>query len=142
MNVVIVYTTRTGKTKKLAEAMEERIIEEGSKVDLFTASEVEAKTLLDYDLVLLGSSTYGDGELLEEFDTLYADMDTIDMTGKRSACFGSGSTNYPQFCNAVNLLESKLIDRGAKIASDSYKISGPVMFDLDYAADWAVKMIS
>ena len=142
MKVIIVFATRTGKCQTMAETISDAIKEEGIKVDIYPAAMVEAKYLLDYDLILLGSSTYGEGELLSEFLPLHSAMESLDLTGKRSAAFGCGSKRYPLFCTAVDLLESRLIDCGASIVADSYKIDGPVMFDLDYLSDWAKKIVS
>lgn len=142
MKVIIVYASRTGKCQQMAETISETIRGEGVDVDLYPASMVEASYLLDYDLILLGSSTYGEGELLDEMQPLHNDMQSVDLTGKKAAAFGCGSKRYPLFCNGVDLLESRLIDCGASIVADSYKIDGPVMFDLDYLADWARKIVT
>ena len=141
MKAIVVYASRTGKCQQMAEAITEAMKEEGASVDLYPAAMVEAKYLLDYDLILMGSSTYGDGEMLSEMVPLCETMNDIDLSGKRAAAFGCGSKRYPMFCSAVNLLESRLIDCGASLAADGYKIDGPVMFDLDYVGDWARKFV-
>jgi flavodoxin len=41
----------------------------------------------------------------------------IDLSGKSAAAFGCGDSEYMYFCGAVDLLEERLEERGAKVLS-------------------------
>jgi len=142
MKAIVVYGSRTGKCQTMAETISDTMKEEGVQVDIYPAAMVEPSYLTDYDLIFLGSSTYGEGELLSEFLPLHEGMIAVDLSDKRAAAFGCGSKRYPLFCNAVDLLESRLIDCGARIVADSFKLDGPVMFDLDDLARWTRSIVS
>ena len=56
--ILIVYYSRTGNTRKMAELVGEGA--RGEKVDVTVkdVSEVKAETLLEYDVIIIGSPTY------------------------------------------------------------------------------------
>ena len=57
MKVLITYYSGTGNTKKIASAIKEGL--PGHEVDLFPVKEVNPTELGNYDLLFLGSGTYG-----------------------------------------------------------------------------------
>lgn len=62
-----------------------------------------------YDLILIGTSTYGRGvpprPFFEIRDDLYA------LKNKKIGLFGSGNTHYEYFCGALDLLEELLKEK-------------------------------
>jgi NAD(P)H dehydrogenase (quinone) len=56
--VLIGYYSQTGNTKKMAQAVEESIKEEGLEVVNKPVEEIKAEELLEYDAIILGSPTY------------------------------------------------------------------------------------
>jgi len=56
--ILVAYYSRSGNTKKLAEAFAEGVKEEGVDIALKRVEEVQVKELLDYDGIALGSPTY------------------------------------------------------------------------------------
>ncbi|MFP4977917.1 flavodoxin [Paenibacillus sp. CN-4] len=125
-NVLIVYASLTGNTEEMAELIAEGIVQSGGGAVLKTAEACSAEELLDYDGVLIGSYTWGDGELADEILDLYEELDGIDLNGMRSAAFGSGDTGYDKYCGAVDLLEAKLSERGAELVQPGLRIEyGP-----------------
>jgi NAD(P)H dehydrogenase (quinone) len=55
---VVIYYSRSGNTKKMAEVITEAIKNEGVDCDLKSVSEITIKALLDYDAIIIGSPTY------------------------------------------------------------------------------------
>jgi NAD(P)H dehydrogenase (quinone) len=55
---LIVFYSRTGNTKKMAEAIAESMAKNGVETDLRKVESVAAPDLLGYDVILLGSPTY------------------------------------------------------------------------------------
>ena len=113
-----------------------------SGIDVLIKSVAEAnpEELKNYDGIVLGCSTWGDGELQDDFIPFEKEMEKVDLSGKKAACFGPGDSAYPQFCKAVDVLEEKLKNCGAKIIIDSLKIDGKVESKLEEAKDWGKKI--
>ncbi len=70
--------------------------------------------LMDYDLLLLGSSTWGAGDLQDDWYSFVDQLKNKDLTGKRVALFGCGdSASYPDtFCDALSVLYDDLAGTG------------------------------
>lgn len=90
-----------------------------SKKDIL---EVDAAELQNYDGILLGTYTWGDGDLPDEYLDFYEEMNTLNLTGKRAAVFGSCDSSYDHRGGAVDLLMEKLREIGADIVLDELKI--------------------
>ncbi|AMA72860.1 MULTISPECIES: flavodoxin [Aneurinibacillus] len=121
-NVILVYASLSGNTEEIAELVAEGVKSQGVLVDIKSVVEINATDLLDYDGFLLGAYTWGDGELPDEFLDFYDDMESLDLTGKKAAIFGSGDTSYPDFCAAVDILEERAKASGADVTLPGLKV--------------------
>ncbi|RCX15379.1 flavodoxin I [Fontibacillus phaseoli] len=124
--IIIIYASLTGNTEEMAELIAEGIKNTGAGVDLKVVDECSAGILKKYDAYLLGTYTWGDGELPDEFIDFVEEMEEVDLKQSVTAVFGSGDTSYRLYCGAVDLLEEKMKELGAVIAQDSLKVEyGP-----------------
>lgn len=122
-NILLIFASMSGNTEAVADEIVNGIKRAGGSVNVLDLIEVEsASILLEYDAFLLGAYTWGDGELPDEFLDFYNEMNDLDLNGKMAAAFGSGDTSYPQFCKAVDLIEERLRERGAKVVQEGLKI--------------------
>ena len=112
----------TGNTEELAELIEEGIRKAGGSVEIKDILEADVTDLHNYDGILLGAYTWGDGELPDEFLDFYDEMDQINIAGKKAAAFGSCDSSYEQRGGAVDLLIAKLKELRADIVQDGLKI--------------------
>ena len=119
---LIVYASMTGNTEEIANLIREGILQAGAAVDQKDILEVDVTELSNYEGILLGAYTWGDGDLPDEFLDFYEEMDSLDLTGKRSAAFGSCDSSYEHRGRAVDLLLTKLSELGADIVLDGLKI--------------------
>ncbi|MHA6482329.1 flavodoxin [Paenibacillus sp. strain BS8-2] len=119
--VIVLYTSLTGNTEEMAESIAQGAKESGFEVICKEAYDAKAADLLEYDGIIIGAYTWGDGELPDEFLDFFEDMDGLDLSGKQAAAFGSGDTSYPVYCGAVDLIENKLSELGAKIVCPGLK---------------------
>ncbi|MFD0589526.1 flavodoxin [Paenibacillus sp. GCM10027627] len=119
--VIVLYTSLTGNTEEMAEAIAEGAREAGAETVCKEAFDAKPEELLKYDGIIIGAYTWGDGELPDEFLDFYAEMDDISLSGKKAAVFGSGDTSYPIYCGAVDIIEAKLRELGAEISCESLK---------------------
>ena len=124
MNVscLIVYSSMTGNTEEMANLIGEGIQETGGSVTIKDILEVDVTVLQDYDGILLGAYTWGDGELPDEYLDFYHEMAQLNLTNKIAAAFGSCDSSYEHRGGAVDILEKKLAELGADIVFEGLKI--------------------
>ena len=93
--------------------------------DIYNIGSTSADVLNGYDKLVIGTSTWGNGDLQDEWDSF--DIDSIDVKGKTIALFGMGdSSSYSDtYCNAMGILYDKFSANGAKIvgavSTDGYE---------------------
>jgi len=130
MSTVIYYGSTTGTCEDLAN----RIAAAIGGADVKNASEIGAEAA-DYDLILLGTSTWGDGELQDDWYDAVETLKGLPLSGKKVAVFGVGdSDGYPDtFCGGMKALYDAALEAGAELvgsvdASDySYADSASVV---------------
>ena len=135
-DAVIVYGSTTGNTEQLAGYIADGMKEAGASVTVRNVTDMDADGLLKYDILVLGSSTWGEGELQDDFISFYDEMEGVSLDGKKAAAFGPGDSSYDMFCEAVNLIENRLKECGADVMTPSLKVDGDVEAAEDQARQW------
>ncbi|EPZ38834.1 MULTISPECIES: flavodoxin [Anoxybacillus] len=120
--VIMVFTSMTGNTEEMAEAIAQGVREQGVELDVKEVLDATATELEQYDGILLGAYTWGDGELPDDFLDFYDELDDVDLTGKKAAVFGSCDSSYEKYGAAVDILIEKLQERGAEVVLEGLKI--------------------
>ena len=81
-----------------------------------------------YDMILLGCSTWGDGDIQDDFADFLDGLEAMDLTGKTVALFGCGDESMSSFCGALGKIYRRLQSTGAKFEgsfnADGYDYSG------------------
>jgi flavorubredoxin len=86
---LVVYTTRSGETKSIAELIAEGIRIGGADADLASAAEVKKEQDLEgYDAYVFGSATYH-GDMLQGMKTLLFLAEKAGLEGKIGGAFGA-----------------------------------------------------
>ena len=86
---LIIYATRSGQTKKIAELIAEGLRMGGMEVVLKSATEIKApEDLAGYDAYLFGSATYH-GEMMTSMKQLLFIAERAGLVGKCGGSFGS-----------------------------------------------------
>ena len=85
---IIIYDTRSGNTRMMAEAIQEGMKESGVEVLLKRTAEASADDLADIDAVVLGSPTYHH-DMISSMKTFLFAMEKVELKGKVGAAFGS-----------------------------------------------------
>jgi len=90
--VLVVYYTRSGNTKKMAESIADGIKKAGVSVTVKPVAEVRPSELLDYDGLVIGSPTYY-GTMAAEIKRLLDDSVEFHgkLDGKLGAAFSSSA---------------------------------------------------
>lgn len=113
----IYYGSTTGTTREIAEKIAERL--GVAPADVHDVADTAPDTVAAYDVLLLGSSTWGDGELQDDWPDFLHGLSALSLKGKKIAIFGVGDeTNVDTFCNAVGLLYGALQNTGATFIGD------------------------
>lgn len=120
--VLIVYGSTTGNTEMVAEQLMDCLAD--ADPVLQDIADTKPEDLTEYDFLVIGSSTWDDGLLQQDFRDFVGDGLDIDLSGKKMAIFGLGDTMYPDFCESANILEESFTDLGGKIVVDSMRIDG------------------
>jgi flavodoxin I len=143
MKTLILYGSTTGNTEQLAATLKDHLSTGGLKAELKEVVEVTDELIKEHELLLLGSSTWGEGELQEDFEEFYEGMGEYDFQGKRFAVFGSGDEEcYPDtFCAAVGIIEEKLSDLGATRIIDGLKIDENDADEEKLLHNWADQLL-
>ncbi|OPA73243.1 flavodoxin [Paenibacillus selenitireducens] len=120
--LIMIFASMSGNTEEMALAVEKGLREGNADVTVKEVFDANASELLEYDGIVLGAYTWGDGELPDEFLDFYEEMDELDLSGKKAVVFGSCDSGYPAYGAAVDLLIDKLKERGASVVADGLKV--------------------
>ncbi|WP_353937734.1 flavodoxin, partial [Paramuribaculum intestinale] len=122
-NTGIFYGSTTGTTLEVAEMIAKCLgIKES---DIHNVATTAPSEVAAYDLLLLGTSTWGDGEMQDNMDDFSHGLEVMDLSGKEIALFGCGDESMSDtFCNAVGELYSRLKDTGAKFIGAGFGTDG------------------
>lgn len=120
--VGIFFGTDTGNTRKVAKNIAKLLGDVAGKPD--NIKNVSVDDLLAYDVLILGSPTYGDGELpgltagtsTESWEEFLPNLSGADFSGKTIALYGLGDqVGYPaNFVDAIGMLYDAFADCGAQ----------------------------
>lgn len=107
----IIFGSSMGNTEEAA-----NLIASNLGIDnVLNIADTDAKTINSFDKLIIGSSTWGSGDLQDDWDVF--DFDSLDVSGKTVALFGLGdSSSYSDtYCDAMGIIYDKLVQKGANI---------------------------
>jgi len=88
-SVLIAYTTRTKKTKKIADLVAQALEEKGCEVTLKDIKEIKDPTEMEqFDAVIFGAPTYH-GKMMGTMETFLFAADKANLEGKVGGAFGA-----------------------------------------------------
>lgn len=88
MQKAIVYSSQTGNTEMMANAIKEGAEASGATVLFSTADSADANAVLASDVIILGSPAMGDEVLDDPMEDFFSSIEDK-ISGKRIAIFGS-----------------------------------------------------
>lgn len=116
----VFYGSTTGTTESVAAQIAEKL---GiAPADVHDVSKMTADMVNDYEALILGTSTWGDGELQDDWYDGIKVLKDMDLKGKTVALFGCGdSESYGDtFCDGMGVLYEDLKDSGCRFVGGCF----------------------
>ena len=110
----VFYGSSTGTCEELANQIAEKL--GVSSTDVHSVDKMTADKIKEYEVLVLGTSTWGDGELQDDWYDGVKVLKNADLSMKFVASFGCGdSDSYSDtFCDAIGILYEDLKDTHCK----------------------------
>jgi flavodoxin I len=124
--ILIAYGSLTGNTQSVAEKLADLLLSSTHQVTIKNISEVMPQELGSFEIILMGSSTWDDGQLQIDAQ-IFADQlsqKLIDLSKTAFAVFGCGDRSYTTFCSAVDDLTKLLLQNKSRQLCTGLKIDG------------------
>ncbi len=120
----IFFGSTTGNTETIAQRIQEEL--GNDVVDLHNVDAADAGKLSDYEKLILATSTWGVGDLQDDFEAFLPQLQQQDFSGKKVALFGLGdSAGYPEsFVDGIGEIYETVTEKGgtvvAKVPTEGY----------------------
>ena len=108
----IIFGSSTGTTAEIAGKIASRL---GiSDEDVHDVRQADIALLGQYEVLILGTSTWGAGEIQDDWYDLAGAVSALDLKDKKIALFGCGDESMSDtFCNGMAVLRDKFLPTGA-----------------------------
>jgi flavodoxin len=139
---LVVYSTRSGQTKDIAELIAEGIRFEGGEADAKNVTEIKKETDLEgYDSYVFGSATYH-GEMMQGMKTILFLAEKVNFEGKVGGSFGafgwSGEAPGRIFETMTNIFKMNMVSGPLRLKSAS--LGGGTQMAQDYGREVGKKL--
>lgn len=102
MKIAVVYTSKTGNTEELVQILFRLFIKKNNNVSLYQIEQFPLMELSQFDGIVIGTYTWGDGEIPCEMMDLYREFEIQDVKHIITGVVGTGDSGYSRFCGAVD----------------------------------------
>ncbi len=136
LSIGLFYGSTNGATAQMAQMIQHEFESNNvAKIELFDIAEFYLESMLDFDYLILGVSTWNIGQLQKDWEAIFEEFDTLDLTGKIVALYGLGdSVGYPDtFLDALFFVADKARERGAQLVG-AWPVAG-YQFDQSWAVE-------
>lgn len=127
----IFYGSSTGTCEELAAQIAEKL--GVSSADVYSVDKMTAELVEKYEVLVLGTSTWGDGELQDDWYDGMKVLQSVDLSMKFIALFGCGdSESYcDTFCDGIGVIYEDLKNSGCtflgnRVSTDDYSFSSSI----------------
>ncbi len=124
---VVVYGSTTGTCEAIAQTIASKL-----GVEAIEVSAMSAETIAEHEALILGTSTWGAGELQDDWYDGVETLKSAGLSGKTVALFGCGdSSSYcDTFCDGIGIICEAAKEAGATIvgsvSTDGYSFDESV----------------
>ena len=140
-SITLLSASQTGNARRVAEALRDDLQAEQLNVKLVNAGDYKFKQIASEKLLIVVTSTQGEGEPPEEAVALHKFLlskKAPKLEGTAFAVFGLGDTSYEFFCQSGKDFDSRLAELGGERLLDR------VDSDVEYqgaAAEWRTRVV-
>ncbi|WEF29053.1 NADPH-dependent assimilatory sulfite reductase flavoprotein subunit [Klebsiella aerogenes] len=140
-SITLISASQTGNARRVAEALRDDLQAAQLNVKLVNAGDYKFKQIAGEKLLVVVTSTQGEGESPEEAVALHKFLfskKAPKLDGTAFAVFGLGDTSYEFFCQSGKDFDSKLAELGGERLLDR------VDADVEYhaaAAEWRARVV-
>ena len=109
---IVIYGSSTGTCQEIAETIASKL-----GADIIDAASLNADAIASHDNLILGTSTWGAGEMQDDWYDGVKELKSADLSSKTVALFGCGdSESYPDtFCGGMKELYDAAKEAGATV---------------------------
>ena len=113
MSTAIFFASSTGNSEEIANKISVAL----NDIEVFDLAGTKIEKINEYAKLILGSSTWGDGELNDDWEDIWGDFCKLDLSNKTIALFGLGDQESysDEFCSAMGIIYEQIAKSGAKI---------------------------
>jgi flavodoxin II len=116
MKIGLFYGSTTCYTEMAAEKIQQNFVENltikpGLEVELFNIKDTALSDIDDFDIVIMGISTWDYGQIQEDWEGHWEDISTLNLSGKIVALYGMGDQiGYTEwFQDALGMLHEQVV---------------------------------
>ena len=121
----VFYGSTTGVTEEVANKISAKL----DNADVYNIAG-NLEKMNDYDVIIMGTSTWGYGDLQDDWQGVLDDMPSLNLSGKKVAYFGTGdqSSFSDTFIDGIGIIHEKIKDSGViligETETDGYTFDG------------------
>nr|WP_296053491.1 flavodoxin FldA [uncultured Prevotella sp.] len=111
-STIVIYGSSTGSCQSIAETIASKL-----GVEAVDVTSINDDTIASHDNLILGTSTWGAGEMQDDWYDGVKTLKSAGLAGKIVALFGCGdSESYPDtFCGGLKELKDAAVEAGATV---------------------------
>ncbi|KAB0873249.1 NADPH-dependent assimilatory sulfite reductase flavoprotein subunit [Cronobacter muytjensii] len=139
--ITLISASQTGNARRVAEALRDDLLAAQLNVNLVNAGDYKFKQIAQEKLLVIVTSTQGEGDPPEEAVALHKFLlskKAPNLEGAAFAVFGLGDTSYERFCQAGKDFDTRLAELGGERLLDR------VDADVEYqtaAQEWRQRVV-
>lgn len=128
----IFYGSSSGTTENIAGRLAGKLGITSSNV--YNVGDASVDDTSSYEVLLLGSSTWGVGDLQDDWEGFLPKLRKANLSGKTVAIFGTGdaSSFSDSFCDAIGIIYKELTNTGCRfcgfVSGDGYSYDDSMAF--------------
>ena len=129
MKTGVFFGSTTGNTQSVAEDIAKHF-----NADVYNIGSVQPEIFQQYDFLIFGASTWGFGDLQDDWEEFLQKNKSFDLEGKTVSLFGLGdAASYPDtFVDGIGTIYEAIKNSGCKViggvSGSGYDFSGSTAF--------------
>jgi flavodoxin I len=131
----IFYGSSSGTTEDVAQRIAARLGVEPA--DVYNVGDVAASAVEPYEVLILGTSTWGAGDLQDDWDGFLPKLKKVDLSGKTVALFGTGDSSSfsDTFCDGIGIIYRELKASTGAVFAGRVSVDGYVFDSSEAVVD-------